>query len=151
MKTVKNVSQLEPKMFKYIFCEMFPAPPLSHYQDCHYYSHSTNLDVGVGPRCSPVNTMALFIFNQDHNQNMFISYYVLLRRHLAVMDTTQICVYLVYGACIMGGGRCGWSGEVEVDKRIRQLKLIDCTNMGKFVLSIEVQFYRLINIYFLGK
>ena len=32
----------------------------------------------------------------------------------------------------------GWSGEVEVDKRIRQLKLIDCTNMGKFVLSIEV-------------
>ena len=69
---------------------------------------------------------------------MFISYYVLLRRHLAVMDTTQICVYvyLVYGACIMGGGRGGWSGEVEVDKRIRQLKLIDCTNMGKFVLSI---------------
>ena len=45
---------------------------------------------------------------------MFISYYVLLRRHLAVMDTTQICVYLVYGACIMGGGRGGWSGEVEV-------------------------------------
>ena len=38
----------------------------------------------------------------------------------------------------MGGGRGGWSGEVEVDKRIRQLKLIDCTNMGKFVLSIEV-------------
>ena len=30
MKTVKNVSQLEPKMFKYIFCEMFPEPPLSH-------------------------------------------------------------------------------------------------------------------------
>ena len=30
------------------------------------------------------------------------------------------------------------SGEVGVDKRIRQLKLIDCTNMGKFVLSIEV-------------
>ena len=49
---------------------------------------------------------------------MFISYYVLLRRHLAVMDTTQICVYLVYGACIMGGGPGGWSGEVEVDKRI---------------------------------
>ena len=69
---------------------------------------------------------------------MFISYYVLLRRHLAVMDTTQICVYLVYGACIMCGGPGGWSGEVEVDKRIRQLKLIDCTNMGKFVLSIEV-------------